>query len=51
MFLLRAEERHDDLERRDALAEKLNQKDSEKTRKIVERSDNKVGKSLCRSQD
>lgn len=38
------EERQADLERRDALAERLKQKDLEKQRKIVERSDKKVRK-------
>ena len=36
------EERREDLERRDALAERLKLKDAEKTRKIMERSDKKV---------
>ena len=41
--LFRAEEeRLEDLERRDALAERLKHRDSENTRKIMERSDKKV---------
>lgn len=42
MCLRAEEERLEDLERRDALAERLKHKDSEKTRKIIERSDKKV---------
>ena len=36
------EERQRDLEERDAFAERLRQKDKEKTRNIMERSDKKV---------
>ena len=36
------EERLEDLERRDALAERIKHRDSENTRKIMERSDKKV---------
>lgn len=41
------EERQADLERRDALAERLKQKDLDKQRKIVERSDKKVRAINC----
>ena len=37
------EERHADLEKRDALAGRLKEKDKEKMRKIMEKSDKKVG--------
>ena len=41
------EERQADLEKRDALAERLKEKDREKTRKIMEKSDKKVKCILC----
>ena len=40
------DERHRDLEERDAFAERLRKKDKEKTRNVMERSDKKVVISL-----
>ena len=50
VYVCRAEEeRRQDLAERDALAERIKQRDKEKTRNIVERSDKKVRVFACKN--